>query len=391
MTLKTKAHTLKTALLRGTIIAGLLVTVSLPAPSYAQSEPTLRVLNSPLPESLRSKVYSKPKALKPILNRDIIAPSASSDTLVNRKLKEFSSNLARLETNVGGVSRELVTLQTTNDKASTRYYAAVATINNQLQSGTTPGNPRLVQKLRDAEDSIKTLNANVSNFNTMAVKTGHVSSEASFLLDEARAAYNIAGALEEDHVNLAQMEDKINGAIILIERMQNTINDDIARTSAYLSNERQNLRTLALAVTKGEMYGQNLMAKSFNGAQAFKATSASMTPADAGMSATPASLSGPRPLAKIRFDKQNVDFEQPVYMAVSQAIERYPNATFDLVAVAPSRGNAAMTAIETTRAKRHAEKVLRSLAQMGVPGDKINLSTNASASAQSSEVHLYIR
>jgi hypothetical protein len=73
MTLKTKAHTLKTALLRGTIIAGLLVTVSLPAPSYAQSEPTLRVLNSPLPESLRSKVYSKPKALKPILNRDIIA------------------------------------------------------------------------------------------------------------------------------------------------------------------------------------------------------------------------------------------------------------------------------------------------------------------------------
>lgn len=383
--------TFKTALLNGTLIAGLVIGMGLTSPAQAQSEPTLRVLNSPLPEHLRSKVYSKPKALKPITRQDIIAPTASSDTLVNRKLKEFSANLARLEDHVGGLSQELVGLQTTNDTASTRYYAAIATINNQLQSGTTPGNPRLVQKLRDAEDSIKTLNGNVSNFNTLAVKTGHISSEASFLLDEARSAYNIAGALEEDHVNLAQMEDKINGAIILIERMQNTINDDIARTSAYLSNERQNLRTLALAVTKGEMYGQNLMAKSFNGAPAFKATPAAMTPADAGMTATPAALSGPRPLAKIRFDKQNVDFEQPVYMAVSQAMERYPNASFDLVAVAPSRGNAAQTAIETTRAKRHAQKVLRSLAQMGVPSDKINLSTNASASAQSSEVHLYIR
>lgn len=86
-----------------------------------------------------------------------------------------------------------------------------------------------------------------------------------------------------------------------------------------------------------------------------------------------------------------MNYEQPLYLAVSEALDRYPQARFELVAIHPTKGNAAQVAIETTRAKRNAEKVLRSLTQMGLPSDQVDLSYAPSSDAKTSEVHLYIR
>ncbi|PJF20461.1 MAG: hypothetical protein CUN56_16060 [Phototrophicales bacterium] len=99
----------------------------------------------------------------------------------------------------------------------------------------------------------------------------------------------------------------------------------------------------------------------------------------------------PRPLVVIRFDDPNVEYEQAVYMAVNEALDRYPDAQFELVAVTPTQGNAAKVAIETTRARRNAEKVLRSLTQMGLTSDRIILSSLSNDQIDSNEVHLYIR
>ena len=78
-------------------------------------------------------------------------------------------------------------------------------------------------------------------------------------------------------------------------------------------------------------------------------------------------------------------------MAVNEAMQKYPNSRFELIAVTPSSGNAAQVAIESTRARRNAENVLRSLSQMGVDVNKIDLSTSQSAEAKSNEVHIFIR
>jgi hypothetical protein len=100
---------------------------------------------------------------------------------------------------------------------------------------------------------------------------------------------------------------------------------------------------------------------------------------------------GPRPLVKIRFDRANVAYEQPVYMAVNEALTRFPGAQFELIAVHPNAGNTAEVAIESTRARRNAERVLRSLTEMGLPIDRVDLSYSPSAEATASEVHLYVR
>ncbi len=76
---------------------------------------------------------------------------------------------------------------------------------------------------------------------------------------------------------------------------------------------------------------------------------------------------------------------------MSRALERRPDATFELVAVAPSTGTAGEVALGASMAKRAAEAVLRSLANMGLPPDRVTLSATTSATAQTNEVHIYVR
>lgn len=385
-----------------------------------ETSPSLVIMNDDLPPGLKEKIYSKPVKVREIRPSDI-APSrhkGHEGTLVGRKIDDIGNDLFSIQGEVSSLSGRLSRLQSVGKDIAVKYYANVATINTQLQSGTTPGNPRLVRKIEGAEQSIEDLSANIASLNELAIDTAHVSSEASFLLEEARASYSISGAVEEDHVHLAKMEDSINNTIVLIERLLNNVNDDITRTSAYLNSERNNLRTLSLAVANGDLYGKNLAMRPFSSAPSYSpapAQTRSASPApqasESGMPAVPAKevtaepvplqnsavstaapvLSGPKPLAKIRFDKQDVDYEQPVYMAVSKALEKYPNSNFDLIAVQPARGNAAQKAIESTRSRRNAERVLRTLTQMGLPLDRIHLSYNESENAQGNEVHLYVK
>ena len=66
-------------------------------------------------------------------------------------------------------------------------------------------------------------------------------------------------------------------------------------------------------------------------------------------------------MIKIKFDRPDVDYTQALYMSVNEAMEKYPTSTFELIAVSPGAGNPAKLAIESAKARRNAEKVLRTL------------------------------
>lgn len=362
--------------------------------------PALVITHAPLPESLKAKLYGTPRAAPEISAKQISGDAYQnlSGTLVGREIGELHSSLGLLQNRMGGLSSSLVNMQQHGEGLSAQYYANVATINTQLQNGTTPGNPRLVKKLGEAESNLQALNDNISQMNSLAVQISDVASESSYLLDKTRSAYTLSGAVEEDHANLAKLEDDVSATMVLIERLLNTVNDSISRTTAYLSTERNNIRTLALAVTNGDLYGRSLANRPFatsvaynngnGGVDSMGAHSADM----GGQNVQPAALpAGGRPLAKITFDRSDVDYEQALYIAVNEALERYPNARFDLVAVHPAQGNAAEVAIESTRARRNAERVLRTLTQMGVPAENIDLAYDQSNAAASNEVHLFIK
>lgn len=355
----------------------------------------------PMNEELKSQIYSKPAQMQDISPEQVRGKSyfEPTQTIVSQKVNGLTTDLDTLQNKVATLSANLNALQREGEGKAAEYYAAVATINTQLQAGTTPGNPRLLKRVSLAESSLENLGSSVATLNQLAAEAATTSSEASYLLEAVRAAYGLSGAIEEDHVRLSELEDGINNTIVIIERLLNNVNDDITRTTTYLSSERNNLRTLALAVSNGDLYGKSLSNRPFSSvAGAFPASADASMPVTAGSpgmvngsSRSAAPLSGPRPLVKIKFDQANVNYEEPVYVAVNEALQRYPDARFDLVAVHPANGNAAEVAIESTKARRNAEKVLRTLTQMGLPLDRIDLSHRQSQDAASNEVHLYIR
>ncbi|NBX66142.1 MAG: hypothetical protein EBQ96_04010 [Proteobacteria bacterium] len=331
-----------------------------------------------------------------VLSKEYYSPA---DTLASQKINQLREEMFTLQSRVSELSERLTDIQQVGQELAANYYASIATINTQLQSGTTPGNPRLMERLTAASDALETLSGNVADMNALALQISDSAAMSGYLQEATRAAYGLTGSVEEDHARLAQLEDSISSTSVLIERLLNNVNDDITRSAAYLSSERSNLRTLSLAIANGDLYGRSLANRPFLSVGQ-STVAADMAAANQGLGAQPASLGAggqpgalpsPRPLVVIRFDKPDVDFQQAVYQSVSEALEKYPNAKFELVAVAPGAGNPARKAIESTRSRRNAEKVLRSLTGMGLGAERVELSSMVNDNIQTNEVHLYIR
>lgn len=354
--------------------------------------------------NIGSNLYTKPVRLGNIdANRVIGDYYVPVDTMASAKINEIQNEMYALQSKVAASSEQLNTLEVVGQDLAANYYAAVATINTQLQSGTTPGNPRLKGRLTLAEDALDTLSGNVADLNGIAVDIADLASVSNFLSQQARSAYGLSGSVEEDHVNLAQLEDALSNTSVAIERLLNNVNDNITRAAAYMSTERANLRTLALAITNGDLYGKSLASRPFSLAGSTDVMQrANYAPTVGGeLSGVPAMSNTvmpirqapgqPRPLMKIRFDRPDVDFSQALYVSVNEAIQRYPNAQFELVAVSPGVGNPAKIAIESTKARRNAEKVLRNMIQMGIHTNQVKLANLTKDELQFNEVHLYIR
>jgi len=362
------------------------------ASSHAQMDmnerPVLVITNETMPGSTPDPRYQLPAKAPEITPEQVSGASyfEPTETIVGQKIDNLQADLFSLQSRISNLSQRLNSLHNQNQALGADYNAAVATINTQLQAGTTPGNPRLVQRLNGAQRNMDMLAQNVADLNGLAVEVANAASMSSFLLDTIRSTFSLSGAVEEDHVRLAQLEDQVSNTIVSVDRLLDEVNDSISRTAAYLNAERQNLRTLSLAISKGDLLGRSLASRPFSNVSQRNLMQPASAPAPA--MAAPA---GPRPLVKIRFDKPNVNYEQPVFMAVSEAMERYPQSTFEVVAVHPASGNAAQVAIESTRSRRNAEQVLRTLNQMGLQADKIDLSYMPSQDVASSEVHIFIR
>jgi len=357
-------------------------------------KPVLVITNKPMAASNASPIYSHPTRAPEITPEQVAGPAYfdQGSTAVGLRIENLGKDLFALQSTVTRLSEHLRNIEMNGQNLAAGYYASVATINTQLQTGTTPGNPRLIAKLDTAQSNLDTLANNVADLNSLAVEIAEAASRGSYLLDTTRSTYSLSGAIEEDHVRLAQMEDQMNATVVSIDRLLNNINDDITRTTSYLATERNNLRPLALGITDGNLYGRSLANHPFSRApQSNLLQQASYGGASQAPRGNSAGSQGKRPLAKIRFDKPNVDFEQPVYNAVQNAMQRFPNGRFELMAVHPTSGNAAQVAIESTRSRRNAEQVLRTLTQMGIPLNRIDMSTSASGSARTSEVHIFVR
>jgi hypothetical protein len=306
-----------------------------------------------------------------------IKTATKSGTFVGQKATELRNELRNLQASVSKNNSALQSVRGKTVRDSQRYHNAVSTINSRLQVGTTPGNPILVEQFNKALSDLKKIGDDISNMNLLTTNVTADSTLAAFLSENTRAAFRLSGAIDADHQQLSILEDEVNRTVVLIDRLLKELTEDIQRQTNYVSTERSNLNTLAAAVKSGELMGSSLI----NRALSARAS---------GPQASSRPLSGRRPLVIIRFDRANVAYDQALYTAVSRTLEGRPNSAFELVAIAPALGGAARVALNSNKARRNAEKVMRSLLGMGLPPERITVSARTSTMAQSNEVHLYL-
>ncbi len=311
-----------------------------------------------------------------------ITPGQSTGTFVGQKVSMLRGELQRMREQVREQNTTLQGLRRETGVHSQAYHSSIASINARLQVGTTPGNPFLVQQWNVSQSALSKIDEDIARMNSLANAVAGTSTMSSYLLETSRAAYGLSGAVEEDHRQLAILEDEVNRTVVLIDRLLNELSEDINRQTTYVAAERSNLTALSLAIKNGELLGSSLANRAF-------ATAAPI--ASASPMAMPAAPAGQRPLVVIRFDRANVQYQQALYTAVNRALQRRPQAAFDLVAVSPAQGSPAQVTVSSNQAKRNAEAVLRTLSEMGLPLERVRLSAINSAQALTNEVHLYVR
>lgn len=308
-----------------------------------------------------------------------VTPGQPTGTAVGQRVQQLRGDLQRLQSQLSNENGRLQQLRTDARSTAGIYHTLVGDINARLQVGTTPGNPNLVAMWNEAQRELQRVEVQLSDMTGLSNDSASTSSLAAYLLGATRATYGLSGAVDEDHRQLAVLEDEVNQTVVLIDRLMTELTEDIQRTTNYAATERANLTTLSVAVRNGEFLGGSLANRAFGvPPPPFPGGGASLVGRTA-------------PLVVIRFDQPQVQYEQALFSAVNRALERRPNAGFDLVGVAPAGGTPAQVALASGRTQRHAEQVLRSLMSMGLPAERVSLSSTTAPAAQVDEVHVYVR
>ena len=375
-------------------------------PAYDQPIETRNTENEALARSWPHQRHTTASQNQLRRSRSAEGVVSTEKTRVSKKVRSLRSEYREIAETVKKLRERLYKLEDQTRTRSDRYFADVAALNTQLQTGTTPGNPRLKRRLNAARSNLVSLSQITADLSALSEDLEDVSSRASVLMENVRAAYSISGAIEEDHEALTRLEDDLQDLLITIDRTQKKVSDSMTRMRTYLSSESSNLRTLSMAVTNGNFYGRSLSYRPFSrlsqsgsasrsDSRTLKRQTRLQAQEQAGRlqnrSKRESPIPGKRRVMKIRFTNPNVKYEQALFNAISDVQERYPDASFELVAVHPEDGNNARSVIQSTRARRNAEEVLRKMREMGLPARDVELSRRASKSASSSEVHIYLR
>ena len=306
-----------------------------------------------------------------------VTQGTSTGTIVGSRISDMRGQLEQVQAEVLAENAQLQAVRAGSVNAAARYQTRLAEIRARLQIGTTPGNPELIGRFNEAQADLETFGAEVNALTQLSTQVATTAASASYLLATARATYGLTGAIDDDHRQLAVLEDETNQTVVLIDRLLTEMTEDLGRQTAYVGRERDNLRVISVAILNGEWFGNSL--------------------ANAAYSATPAGVTAPvgiaasRPLLIIRFSGQVVDFDQALYTAARDVINVRPDAAFELVAVAPAQGIPAEQALAASSARQNAENVRQRLTEFGIPPQRVALTEASSSAAITSEVHLYIR
>ena len=305
-----------------------------------------------------------------------IEEGSNTGTFVGQKVISFRNELTQLQTSIKKHNEELQKVRSSVINNAMQYHKTIGTIEAKLQVGTTPGNPNMYALLQSAQNNIQIMNINTDTLNQLSARAASDAAMTTYLLDSIRSAYGVSGAVDEDHRQLRILENETNQTSILMNSLLSEVNADISRQQQYIESARNYIIDLNSSIKVGS-YGVN------NVPLPGTTVSAGSNPILIGNP----NVANLKPLFVAKFNKANVNYEDALKQAVSNAVSAKPNVRFEIVAVTPS--NAAQ--LSKTNVQKNAGEIFKEITNMGVSADKVSLSSKTSGDTNVPEVRIYVK
>lgn len=322
--------------------------------------PAAIVTDWPYELSLNTGVFQPAKA----------SATAAGDTRISERLREIRGDLNDVSQATGRSNRRLQQLRGTAASRSSAYVDIVARIDDELRAGPAPGDPALQRRWRQALSALDRLASDDPALLGLVERISADGETAIEIAENVRSGFDLSGATDAERRATTGLLRDAEATAGISAAMMDEAGQDLATKRAYVAAERANMQILRLSIVNGESYGVSLANR-----PAGDLSRRVDRPAEP--------KRGDSPLVVIRFDDDQVRYAQPLYRAVSLALERRVDTLFTVVAVGPE---AAMT-----EARDRAEDVRQTLVEMGLPSGQFTVSDWVDPAATGAEVHLYVR
>lgn len=297
---------------------------------------------SPVPPAATATL---PRAGTSIFAPVAVAPGANTGTPQSARIESLRSRLVALQ---GEISARNPNLSELRQKAAGE--GALYRIAKSEATAVTPPNAQALQKAQAALDRFAAATSALDGEMRVFAKGA---AEANKLMNESLA---VRDGNEEDQRQLNTLRGEITHTANQLDGLVNEISNEWALQSAFLAKERASLAALG-ATPAG--------------------TLAPPAIASSAMLAQPAFVT-------IKFDRANVAYRDALAQAVSTAKRRKPDATFDVIGVAPGPTIA-------PDATARAQEVASTLASLGVDAARIRTFNAAVGTLKFTEVRIYAR
>ena len=300
-------------------------------------------------------------------------------TYVGQRILEMQEEFNKLDADIKQGENSFEELKFNGIKSAENYHSIVSAIAARLQIGTTPGNPILLNQYEQAQTELAEVGAQGQNLVDVGNQIALFSTRVSYLLEQARSAKKLRGAVDEDHRNLSSFQDTLKRRNVDVLRILEDLNQTVRRRDIFLAAERRRLTQLANAISVGESFGLglgtlgSLPATNDNAGEGDRSENNSVSP---------------NPIAIFRINEQD-NYEQNLFGAISATLDKAPKSRFTLVAVSSSAGNPSEQAERAANARNDVGKLISSLISMGMPVDRISVSSLSVANVENTEVRLY--
>ena len=134
--------------------------------------------------------------------------SQTGTQTVRQRVQQLRSDQSALANAISQQQAQLSSTRSAIASETPSYTGLVNGITSRLQSGTTPGNPELVNQWNSAQAKLDAITMGVGTLNSLASQVTTQASVAGYLLENVRATFAVGGAVEEDHRNLRAIESE---------------------------------------------------------------------------------------------------------------------------------------------------------------------------------------